>query len=47
MNLYLQLTNALRSEGRGLEMVRVLKKVAASGVTPAEALEALNKMYVK
>lgn len=45
MTLYSKLTQALFSPGRGDEMERVLRAAAASGVTPKEALEVLERMY--
>lgn len=43
MDLYSQLSEALRSPERDLE--RILKEAAAAGTKPIEALKALHQMY--
>ncbi len=45
MDLYKELLNALNSEGRGLEMLRVMKEAAAAGIGPSEATQALKRLY--
>jgi hypothetical protein len=47
VNLYKELLNALNSEGRGLEMLRIMKEAAAAGIGPGEAIQALKRLYLE
>ena len=45
MTLYFEFSEALRGPSRGGEMERVLRVAAASGLTPTESLNVLEKLY--